>query len=549
MTWRTFVTALLITCAFIASLWMLVEPIYLEIDDAAIRLIIEGTDLSGEPPASHLVFTHEALARAAVALRRAFPGLQVWDLVLSVALATGIGCLGAIAWHAHGWSLAARGAAVVTVLAVVWPFVNGLQFTISAVICAGAAVVLAIYELFSRPAPRRWPLMAAGVLLLAGYSIRPMAAEGGALVILACFVPVALACDPRRTRLLRLCAVGALLLAAFAALDYMDRALYTARDGWARYYDQTWQFVTLIDWNSAARDGQMDAIRAAAGWSPNDWQMLWLGWGPTDQTLFGAEPVARAFAVLRGATSPFERLQTIVTGLTLPALMGVLRELTIVIALSMGLVLSTGNRRAVLLASVVLMEFVLICLVVQAGFKELPFRLLAPLQACLAGVIVVGASEHRRVGHRGTATVATAALVAICVQQGWVATRQARAELNHARAIERQTAELLQLNPSLVILHGDAFPAGHWWRPFHRPPAHLPMIRLGGNNGNPLLQHFLQRTGRPRLLLSICSDPSILVVADRSRLDLVTNYMAEHAARTVTWEPAFEGSFSAWRCH
>ena len=74
------------------------------------------------------------------------------------------------------------------------------------------------------------------------------------------------------------------------------------------------------------------------------------------------------------------------------------------------------------------------------------------------------------------------------------------------------------------------------------------MIRLGGNNGNPLLRHYLKATGRSRLLVAICGDPSIMVIADRPRLDLVTRYMAEHEARTITWEPAFEGSFSAWRC-
>ena len=97
MTGRTFATALLITGALIATLWACVNPIYLEIDDAAIRLTITGEDLAGEPPASHLVFTHEGLARFAVALQRSVPDLSIWDLVLSVTLVSGLGGLCAVA--------------------------------------------------------------------------------------------------------------------------------------------------------------------------------------------------------------------------------------------------------------------------------------------------------------------------------------------------------------------------------------------------------------------------------------------------------------------
>jgi hypothetical protein len=74
------------------------------------------------------------------------------------------------------------------------------------------------------------------------------------------------------------------------------------------------------------------------------------------------------------------------------------------------------------------------------------------------------------------------------------------------------------------------------------------MIRLGGNNGNPRLRHLLDRTGRSRLLVSVCDDPSIVVVAEAGTIEMVPRYMLEHAGRSVTVEPVFEGSFTAWRC-
>lgn len=546
--WRTLVVALVVIGASLALLWTFIEPIYLENDDAAIRLTIAGQDLPGEPPTSYLVFTHEALARAAMELQRVLPAVPVWDLVLALALVAGVAVLCAFAWNAPSTPNWGRGAALVTVLAAVSPFITGLQFTISAVICAGTAVLLMVCELFWRERPRRSMLIAAGVLLLLGYAIRPMAAEGGALVILACFVPIAAARVPHRSRVVRLGAVGALLLGSFAVLDYADRALYPARDGWADHYTHTWQFVNLIDWSSASRDAQLDAIRAAAGWSQNDWKMLWAGWSGTDSTLFGLDPVARGYAVLSANRTPLDRARAAVAGFDVRVVVNLLRSLSSVAALALVLAIGLGNRRAVLLTCALLIELLIICVVVEAGFKELPFRLLAPLQACFVGVVIMGIAEHLRAYGRWAAAMTLAMALGLCAQTGWAAVRQARAEINHARSIEVQMAEVLSLNPSLVVLHADAFSLEHWWRPFHQPPVRFPMIRLGGNNGNPLLEHFLRTTGRPKLLVSICNDPSTLVIAWRPHLDLVTRYMEEHLGRTVTWEPAFEGSFSAWRC-
>src|SRR5262249_6725348 len=46
----------------------------------------------------------------------------------------------------------------------------------------------------------------------------------------------------------------------------------------------------------------------------------------------------------------------------------------------------------------------------------------------------------------------------------------------------------------------------------------------------------------------LCTDPSILIVADRDPLDLVATYMNEHFDTAVTWTQVYDGSFPAWRC-
>ena len=107
---------------------------------------------------------------------------------------------------------------------------------------------------------------------------------------------------------------------------------------------------------------------------------------------------------------------------------------------------------------------------------------------------------------------------------------------------------MLQLHPSLLVLHADSFPSEFWWRPFHTPAVRLRAIQLGTENHNPYMQRFLIRSYPPSLLRAICTDGSILVVSEYDRLAPLTTYMREHFGTQVTWTSAYDGSFRAWRC-
>ena len=66
--------------------------------------------------------------------------------------------------------------------------------------------------------------------------------------------------------------------------------------------------------------------------------------------------------------------------------------------------------------------------------------------------------------------------------------------------------------------------------------------------GNPYVQRFLTRSYPQSLLRAICTDPSILVVGERGRLDPVTTFMHEHHGIEVEWTEVYAGSFRVWRC-
>jgi hypothetical protein len=513
-------TAFILTAVALAVAWTILHPTYLTNDDVTIRLAIAGDDLPGVPPTSHLVNVHEALARTAVLAQRTWPASPVWDLILAVTLSAGISGLCIVAWSAP------MPGALVAVLATVAPLLFGLQFTVSAILCGGAGVLLLLSAVF-RSTVSRADAIVASVILLAGYFVRPMGAEAGALAAVVGSAPIAVG---HHRRLRRLITTGVLLLATFVLLDAADRALYWGE--WATYRTAHWHVARLVDWDSAS-----DASLKAAGWSENDWQMMRTGWGRADGELFDADAIARADAA-SGRVARFElRADTeLLVSLTLAAVL--------VLALAFGF----GTVRGVIQTGVSLLVFVVLCIVLQAVFKELPFRVLAPLEACFVTAAMIGLSEHVRPYGWAVPSVAVFIVVGVLAQQVVAATSQARADLAHARSLEPQVAEVLRLQPSMLVLHGDAFSAELWWRPFHRPPIRFPHIRLGGDNGNPLLGHYLQATGRQQLVQSICTNPSMLLIADPSQLDVATRYLFEHVQRKVTWENVFDGSFRVWRC-
>ena len=513
-------TAFVLTAVALAVAWTILHPTYLTNDDVTIRLAIAGDDLPGVPPTSHIVSVHEALARTAVLAQRTWPKLAVWDLIVAVTLAAGISGLCLLAWSAP------LPGALLAVLATLAPLLFSLQFTVSAILCGGAGMLLVVSGMF-RTTIRRPAVIVGSLILLTGCLVRPMAGTAGAIAGLLGSLPMAVGHRMRVRRLIVICAV---LPVVFILLDAADRALYSAE--WMTHRTEHWHVARLVDWDSAS-----ERSLKAAGWSENDWQMLRTGWGGVDATLFDDDAIAKA----DGGSARAARIE-------LRAVTPLLVSLFLAIVLVLAPAFGFGTIRGVIQSLATLLIFVSFCIALQALYKELPFRVLAPLEASFVTAALIGLSEHVRPYGWAASSVAVFVVVGLLAQQVVAATSQARADLAQGRSLEPQVAEVLRLQPSMLVLHGDAFSAELWWRPFHRPPIRFPQIRLGGDNGNPLLGRYLRKTGRQQLLQSICADPSTLLIADRSQLDVATSYMFEHAQRKVAWENVFDGSFRVWRC-
>jgi hypothetical protein len=548
ITGRTFCTALAIVVTCVVAFWVQYPPRYLTNDDVAIRLGIEGHAIPGEGATGFVLMTHAALGWALVWLHRMLPGAPLWDIAVVGTLLCSTALLFALTWTALGAGWLARGTAAGVLAVTVLPLLLDVQFTIAATLAGAAAILLATTELASG-APRRSILGMATALLLAGLLVRPMGASAGAAIVGLSLMPGAICqARPRGTALAR--AAGALgaAVALSAGLLYADGLLYRIDRAWDEYYRYNWMAAQLAEWGGELPPADVQTIRAAAGWSSNDWAMM-QRWLAADPGLHGLTQVSRAYQA-RSTTLEWTRWFAWLADRTASVGGDAARHVTIdsaalLVAIATVAVIYMGwqSRAALTLGMLV---FVGLCVALEVRFKDLPFRLLGPLQAGVAATALLIAARQRRAPGPAAAIVGLAIVLTLVTYHVRSALPAAARDRLHTAQVEREVLQLRKLSPSLIVIQADAFPSEHWWRPFVQPVQELDVVRVSA--GDPLLQHFLTRTGRQPLFRAVCDDPSILVISEQDRLELVTTYLREHFGDRIRWTPVYAGSFRAWRC-
>ena len=547
--WCTFVWALSITLGILVAFWIVVPPTYLTNDDVTIRRRLEGLSAPGAAPTGYVLMTQSLLGWAVVAVQRVVP-VHLWDLIVASLLLCSIAALVATTWSMSR-DVSDRLLSLAAMLVPIAPLLAGLQFTISSTLGGIAAMAIAATELLAR-APRRTVLAAAGVLALVSLLVRPMGAMAGGLLVTALLVPVALSDRERRVTLVcRLAIAAALLAVTTVALTFLNHALYSLSPAWNAYHDDDWILAHVFEWGGDLPSRTVDSLRAQVGWSPNDWELLRRFWG-IDAGIHShmrLETLQRAWTTLLDWRLGAEWLvQRGATELSRATLARFFSESAVTLIVCTLMAVAFASRRGVAAACASTAIFFGACAAIEIGFKELPDRLFAPLQVAL---VIASLLTYRMLARPTTTVMARlcAALIIALFAHAAVSTAVgAVADSRQSKEIDAQVLELLQQRPSLLLLHADSFPSEYWWRPFHTPPVRLPAIQLGLNNHNPEVQRFVQRAYHGSLLRAVCTDPSIIVVAERGRLDPVTTFMKEYYGTGVTWIPVYDGSFRAWRC-
>lgn len=552
--WRVFAVALVAVSALTSAAWLIHPPVYLTNDDVGTRLGLEGGFVPGQPPTGFVLHAHSVLGWALASLYGMLPNVPWWDLVLAGTLFWALAVLCALAWPALGSGWPPRMTALAAICAAGLPLIGTVQYTISATAAGVAATLLAVTEAAQAARTRRSVLVMAALLFLMGSLVRPMGAMAGALAVGLLLMPLAAVTRPTPRTVMGLAGVPLVAALAFTGLLSLDGALYGRWPDWNQYYQYNWMASQMFEWGGDSPGTTVDAMRASVGWSANDWHMLRTGWGVLPE-LHGFLSVAAAYETGAALVGWSERIGWIATrlaavdGASLQRLGEASAGLLLVGGALAGAYGTRRSRAAVVLVVALFLGF---CVALEVGFKELPFRLLAPLECGFLAVMLVSVGAHRRVPSPFVALLALSVVLAVLAHEGRAVASSMAADRLHALQVDGETERLLDLKPSLLVRHSDTFPAEHWWRPFHQPNIPLAMITLGGwtqaYNQSPQLQRFLSDTGRQPLPRALCEDPSILVVSELGRLEVVTTYLQEHENRQVEWEEAYAGSFRAWRC-
>jgi hypothetical protein len=426
------------------------------------------------------------------------------------------------------------------------PLVASVQFTISATLAGGAAVLLALSEM-GGVRPRKTVLSMALLLFVAGVLIRPLGGAGGAAVAVGLSIPHL---RTRRWWWAQALSIFGAVGVVFLAARYVDAALYGMRAEWDAYLRFNWVALTLLEWGGDASNTFAGAIRQSVGWTANDWSMLLNSWG-VDPVIHGFDRVSHAYQARTAALGQVGTLSLIfnrIGNYSSSSLLSLLDSSGLAAVTGGLLLVPYATRRSAANVVAVLSLFLAICASLDVVFAKLPWRLLGPLQLLFVAATLITIGAYRRVASPLLAILSLGTIIAITGPVLAAQAREARSRVNQSHELDGEIAQLQRLSPSLVIFYGSRFPRESWWRPFHRPPVELPAVALGWNNQNPQLHRFLSATGREPLLRALCTNPSILIVSDRDPLDLVSTYMDEHFDAAVTWTQVYDGSFPAWRC-
>jgi len=546
---RVFVAMLLSTLAVAFVFWNLIPPTYLTNDDVAIKRDLEGFMAPDGTPTGYAIWPHALLGWMLVWVQRVIP-VHGWDFVVAGLVVWSVALVLTVAWSLSV-DRAGRILAILATLLVVVPLFEGMQYTISATLAGGAAMLSMMMEMLL-PSPRRSMLFASAALLLAGLLVRADGATVGGLMAIVLLVPLAL--HNRETRAVRLrwliVAAAALALTS-TTIGLLDDAIYRLSPAWADYRLDWLATRRFLDWGSDLPANVVYALRTQIGWTANDWELLRRFWGidPSIHSQGRLDVLFRTWPLVVDWRTRLEWFaQRAVAGITGTMFLHLVDESMRALAAVALVVIAAANRRVAAASIVAAAVFYTACIAIEVTFKELPFRLFAPLQVCFVlSILITSRILNRRASKLPTILAATIAAILV-VGQARSVSSDAVARSRQSGEVDFQVSELLQLHPSLLVLHSDSFPSEFWWRPFHTPAVRLRAIQLGNENHNPYMERFLTRSYRTSLLHAICTDQSILVVGEYDRFEPVTTYMREHFDTVVEWNKAYDGSFRAWRC-
>ena len=524
--------------------WGPAHPFYLTNDDVAMRLLVEGHFAPHAAPTAFVMFMHVTVGWLLKSLYTWTASVPWYDVLMAIA-SVGAGVALAAMWLgssiARDWPRA-----LILSLLFLHPLFATPQFSLVGMTAAAAGLVVLMRQglgadggamnlgtatiglcLFGCGTLVRWE----GAALLLGQAVL----SGAALYL------THLERDRPSTRRMLGVAIIAAALPSCAALTQINAYQRTA--GWQEFPEYNYTRGMLTEYAPVLSSQQLTALRAATGWSVNDFELL-RGWFFESPAVFSLEKLRAARGVL---SIERDRSLSSIVRRTAAATQSLVHETwpTMVILLA---VAATGTRwqGQLLRTSLLLAIFLALAAVVSVLLKDLPSRVYWPMMILAAG-LAIDAPAEKPANALSMVFSLTAIIILGAVQiDRW---HEQRMRLDESREVADDVAALGHLSPALVVIHADALRWEYVWRPFQQTEFRSPFVAIGASVRTPPIQAALRQLGGHDLIDTICSADGIVLIARRWVPPALATFMKEHYSRSVTFDAVLEGrTFTAWQC-
>jgi hypothetical protein len=520
-------------------------------DDVGMRLIAEGL-LGDGSESQFLVFQNIAVG---IGLRELY-GLAPLGAWYDIELAVGA-FVGAILCQIAVFRLcrSRRDLAFCAIAGVLFftPIFQALQFTASAMILAGGAMLM-FTSIWYRPPIRRSYLWASAAISVAAFLFGSLIRFHAAFLVLISVLPIVVVMGfnmLRRDLLFPAAAVAVAVVIALLAQAF-DTMYYRQSRGWESFWEMKNQRARATEYLhlDTARPEEFHAALSAAQWTTNDYVLL-SGWLFQNRELFSAERTKR-FSDVAPRQDLSNRVAATYRMFTRPE-----SEIWLFAALCFAPVLLRRSVHATLACVVTMASTAATALTVGLVYKPTFLHIVWPLYALVA--FVNAAMIFSRVKDDAQydgwqffedKAIAGIALTGLLYLMSWhisdLFSNSATAD-ELRRQVSNDLAKWPARETDTIVVWDHNFPYEIWARPFHPIPA-VPFrfLHTSSYSASPLAEPIYAAWGTSDVAWSICNLSDVYMVDSRLGLanrhaQALTTYMREHYRQTVKISPIFEG--------
>jgi hypothetical protein len=501
----------------------LFTPFYQTNDDVGMRLLAEGHLVPGSKPVPFLMFINVVIGKLLATLYSIAPAMPWYDLLLGASLIAAAAALVSV------WIESGRVWTIVLAVFLLLPAFVSMQFTIVALTCAAAGIALIVDGRHER----------LGIALFVwGSMIRfegaPLMAIEGAVLCLVMIRP--------RPRL------GPVIIASIVTivLFAVNHMAYDRSGGWNEFAEFNWIRSRLTEHIAPEQVTPRMLVRLQneVGWSANDFA-LFCDWYFADANVYSLERMRKAAAIVAAEPSLRIRLGNAIDDAG--AFLLKLRWFFLLV----GIFVLARGAPARLVIDFLAMTLVIVLLIGTTSVlgKTPPPRIYWPMLILGATMLAIASRRYEPPPRRWLHAIGILAAIFAGTPSLMALHRMSEQRRADAAIAMNAAAQIRAIGARLVIIHGNAFPFEDYWRPLHTSPALFPFIALGSSQRTPLLQDALRRGASTDVAWSLCSDPTLLLVAWDVLPPRLEQSVREHHGVSVRFVPLFRSErVSAWRC-